>query len=257
MPLSEDDIRLRGVLALAIAEDGYAPANAALADRAGLSLTDVEASLRRLHDGHALQLHPHVCRPWVVHPFALAPGSCWVQTPALGYWANCLYCAFGIAAALETDAVISTRIGGEGEAVTYVIEGGRPPESSDVFHLSTPVAHWWDTPVGDRALTRGRGRPFGRAAATRRRWARRRRGTGAAVIFTCSSFQPFHAEADVDAWCARHDLPKGAVLTMPALWAFASDWYGRHFDQPWRKRSLDEVRALFAGHRLTGDFWRV
>jgi hypothetical protein len=53
-------------------------------------------------------------------------------------------CAFGIAAVLKRDAVISTRIGGEGEAVRYVVEGGRAPESSDVFHLSTPVAHWWD-----------------------------------------------------------------------------------------------------------------
>ena len=142
--LTTDDQRLRGVLALMIVEAGCAPSTEALAQRAGLSTVEVEAGLRRLHDAHALQLHPHVCRPWVVHPFALGPGSCWVQTPRLGYWANCLYCAFGIAAALESDATIATRIGGEGEAVRYVIEGGRAPETSDIFHLSTPVAHWWD-----------------------------------------------------------------------------------------------------------------
>lgn len=123
---------------------------------------------------------------------------------------------------LKTDAVIATRIGGEGEAVRYAVEGGRPVDTGDVFHLSTPVAQWWDN-----------------------------------VVFACSSFQPFHAEADVDAWCARHALPKGAVLTMPALWRFASEWYGRHLDQPWRKRSADEVRALFARHDLTGGFWQV
>ena len=69
-----------------IAEARYAPSTGALATRAGLSTVEVEAGLRRLHDAHALQLHPHGCRPWVVHPFALAPGSCWVQTPRLGYW---------------------------------------------------------------------------------------------------------------------------------------------------------------------------
>jgi hypothetical protein len=115
-----------------------------------------------------------------------------VETPRRGYWANCLYCALGIAAALKTDAEISTRIGGEAEPVRYVVEGGA-----------------------------------------------------------------LRATADVDRWCARHALPKGAVLAMPALWAFASDWYGRHLEQPWRKRSLDEVRALFARHGLTGDFWKV
>jgi len=220
--LSDDDQRLRGVLCRMVAELGYAPSSAALAERAGVEETDVSAALLRLHEAHALQLHPHNCRPWVVHPFALAPGSCWVQTPRLGYWANCLYCAFGIAAVLQTDAVISTRIGGEGEAVRYVVENGAPAATSDVFHLSTPVSAWWDN-----------------------------------VVFACSSFQPFHAEADVDAWCARHDLPKGAVLTMPALWAFASEWYGRHLDDPWRKRSLDETRALFARHGLAGEFWKV
>ena len=221
--LSAGDQRLRGILALAIAETGHAPSTAALAERAGLPVAEVDAGLRRLHDGHALLLHPgDGCRPWVVHPFALAPGGCWVQTPHLGYWANCLYCAFGIAAALKTDAVISTRIGGEGEPVRYVVEGGRGPVSTDIFHLSTPVAQWWDN-----------------------------------VVFACSSFQPFHAEADVDPWCARHALPRGAVLTMPALWAFASDWYGKHLDQPWRKRSLEEVRALFARHGLTGEFWKT
>jgi hypothetical protein len=220
--LSAEDQRLRGVLCRMIAEAGFAPSVQELAARAGIDEGDVSGALLRLHDGHALQLHPHNCRPWVVHPFALAPGSCWVQTPGLGYWANCLYCAFGIASLLKTDAVVSTRIGGEGEAVRYVVENGRPRETADVFHLSTPVSAWWDN-----------------------------------VVFACSSFQPFHAAADADAWCARHDLPKGAVMTIPALWEFASDWYGRHFDDPWRKRSLDETRELFARHGLKGEFWRV
>ena len=220
--LSAEDQRLRGILCRMIAEAGFAPSVAALAARAGIDESDVSGALLRLHDGHALQLHPHNCRPWVVHPFALAPGSCWVQTPGLGYWANCLYCAFGIAAVLRTDAVVSTRIGGEGEAVRYVVADGRPQPTTDVFHLSTPVSAWWDN-----------------------------------VVFACSSFQPFHAEADVDAWCARHDLPRGSVLTIPALWAFASDWYGGHLDDPWRKRSLDETRELFRRHGLAGEFWRV
>lgn len=220
--LSAEDQALRGVLALAIAETGYAPSSEALAERVGLPVAEAEAGLRRLHDAHALLLHPRNGRPWVVHPFALSPGSCWVQTPRLGYWANCLYCAFGIAAVLKTDAIISTRIGGEAETVRYVVADGRPRRSGDVFHLSTPVAKWWDN-----------------------------------VVFACSSFQPFHAERDVDPWCARHGLPRGAVLTMPELWAFASDWYGKHLDQPWRKRSLEEVRALFARHGLTTEFWRV
>jgi hypothetical protein len=216
------DHEVRGALTRRIAALGHAPSNAELAAEMGLSVIGVGASLRRLNAAHALLLHPESTRPWVVHPFALSPGSCWVETPARGYWANCLYCGFGIAAALKSDATITTRLGGEGEAVRYSVENGKPHESSDVFHLSTPVAAWWEN-----------------------------------VIFACASFQPFRSEADVDAWCARHALPKGAVLTMPALWAFASDWYGHYLQPNWRKRTADEVRALFERHRLTGPFWSV
>ncbi len=75
--------------------------------------------------------------------------------PQKGYWANCLYCGLGIAAALRSDAEITTRYGGEGEAVVYRVRQGELVEPAGVFHLSTPVARWWDN-----------------------------------VIFACSSFQP-------------------------------------------------------------------
>lgn len=48
--------------------------------------------------------------------------------------------------------------------------------------------------------------------------------------------------ADIDPWCARHCLPRGAVMTL---------------SEPWHKRTPDEVRALFAHHRLVGAFWAI
>jgi hypothetical protein len=220
--LSLGDQSLRGELTRLIAERGHAPLTHELAAHAGLSVPDTEAALQRLHDAHALLLHPGSSRPWVVHPFALSPGSCWVDTERGGFWANCLYCAFGIAAALRCDAVIATRIAGEAEPVSYSIRDATAPDTADVFHLSTPAARWWDN-----------------------------------VIHACASFQPFHQERDIDAWCARHALPKGAVLTMPALWSFAQDWYGEYLAAPWRKRSPDEVRALFKRRGLVSPFWNI
>jgi hypothetical protein len=220
--LTDRDQDLRGALTRLIAEMGRAPDLRTLAATSALSAAETESSLRRLHDAHALLLHPHACRPWAVHPFALAPGNCWVQTPRRGYWANCLYCAFGIAAALECDAVISTRLGGEAEAVNYAIKDGAPVSTGHLFHLSTPAAHWWDN-----------------------------------VMFACASFQPFRHADDIDPWCLRHDLPRGHVFEMPALWAFARDWYGGYLKTPWRKRTINETRVLFARHGLTSAFWRL
>jgi hypothetical protein len=133
-----------------------------------------------------------------------------------------LYCAFGIAAALRCDATITTRIGGEAETVRYCVQEGCLQPTDDVFHLSTPVARWWDN-----------------------------------VIHACASFQPFHTAADADAWCDRHSLPKGEVMDLAKLWSFASAWYGGYLDTPWRKRTPAEVRALFAAHGLTSAFWTV
>jgi hypothetical protein len=243
--------QLRGALTRRIAATGAAPTIDELAALIGATPAEVEQRLRALHDRHALLLHPHKCEPWVVHPFALAPGSCWVQTTVRdatvrevtmgevtmsdaserlvaaaigdgGYWANCLYCAFGIAAALRRDAVITTRLGGEAESVRYVITDGEPDRRDDVFHLSTPAARWWDN-----------------------------------VIFACSSFQPFASEADIDSWCARHHLPRGAVLPIPKLWAFARDWYGGYVHDPWRLRTKDQAMAIMTRHGLTGPFWTL
>lgn len=99
--------------------------------------------------------------------------------------------------------------------------GVRSP-GPDVFHLSTPPAHWWDN-----------------------------------VIFACSSFQPFRSADDVDRWCRTHDLPRGASMSIPQLWDFASDWYGAYLSRPWHKRTREEVAALFAKHGLTGEFWEI
>ena len=220
--LTRDDERVRGALTRAIARLGYAPTNEELAVELQVPVDVLEASLGRLHDAHALLLHPHMCRPWVVHPFALSAGSCWVDTGVIGYWANCLYCAFGIVAATGRDALISTRIGGESEPVRYTVVDGVPSPSDHVLHLSTPAARWWDN-----------------------------------VIFACASFQPFRSDAEIEGWCRRHALPRGAIMTIPALWAFARDWYGAYLREPWQKRSSDEARALFTRHGLTSPFWEL
>jgi len=213
---------LRGAVTRAIAAKGFAPGNDELAADFGVSMGAIESGLRSLQSRHAILLHPHVCKPWVVHPFALAPGSCWVETEQRGYWANCLYCALGIAACLKTDASIHTRLGGEAEAVCFTVRDGRIEPSSYLFHLAVPAAQWWNN-----------------------------------VIYACSSFQPFRAAADIEDWCERHDISKGAVLTLPQLWAFAQSWYGSYVSEPWRIRGKAEIEAIFAAHGLTGEFWQL
>ena len=59
--LTSEDLALRGTLTQMIAERGHGPDTEQLAQRLGVSLAAATASLRRLHDAHALLLHPHAC----------------------------------------------------------------------------------------------------------------------------------------------------------------------------------------------------
>lgn len=214
--------QVRGELTRQIAERGYAPSSDQIAILIGCSKLDIEEALLALHSSHSLLLHPHKIVPWVVHPFALYPASCWVQIGNRGYWATCLYCALGIASALKADADIYTRFGGEsGECVVRVREQ-KVMENDIVFHLSTPLNEWWDN-----------------------------------VIHACASFQPFRHEGEVEIWCERHAMRKGAVVPLPQLWQFASAWYGDYISRPWRKRSVEEIRELCRLHGLEGPFWSV
>lgn len=220
--LSEFELSVRGELTRAIAELGYAPGNGALAARLNATAPAIDAALRRLHDAHALLLHPHRCAPWVVHPFALSPGSCWVEAGERGWWANCLYCGMGILAAIGGDGSIHTRMGGEREPLTVNVRGGDIDRKDLLFHLATPVRYWWDN-----------------------------------VMYSCATFQPFATGRDVDAWCERHSLAKGAVVPLPRMWRFSVEWYGGYVRSPWRKRAPHEIAEIFARHNFEGEFWRL
>lgn len=213
---------VRGTLTRQIAERGHAPTNDELASALQCSCKDVEQALLALHASHSLLLHPHKVEPWVVHPFALYPASCWVQIGDRGYWATCLYCAFGIAAALKADADIFTRFGGESEQCIIRVRNQDILEKDLVFHLSTPIRQWWDN-----------------------------------VIHSCASFQPFHCEQDVGSWCQRHRSAKGAVVPLSLMWSFASAWYGDYVSKPWRKRSGAEIRQVLESNGLDGPFWSI
>src|SRR5579872_759698 len=81
----------------ALLDSGTCPKPPELARRLGLSSPQLEESLQRLADIHGVVLHPHVCEPWVIHPFSLTPTLNFVQASGRGWWAPCIWCALGVA----------------------------------------------------------------------------------------------------------------------------------------------------------------
>jgi len=65
----------------------------------------------------------------------------------------------------------------------------------------------------------------------------------------------FRSEERVRAWCAAHDVPIRPLVTIEQLWNLSTIWYGTRLQENSRRPQPAEMRAIFSGLGLTGDFW--
>lgn len=65
----------------------------------------------------------------------------------------------------------------------------------------------------------------------------------------------FRSEDMVRDWCRTHSVPLRPIVTMTQLWGLAMAWYASRLDPDARRPQPDEMRRIFAGLGLTGDFW--
>jgi hypothetical protein len=79
-------------------------------------------------------------------PFSAVPTAFLVHAGGRRYFANCVWDAYGVAAALHADARIEASCACCGEPMALAIDGGAPGESlgAGVAHFAVPAAHWWD-----------------------------------------------------------------------------------------------------------------
>ena len=182
---------------------------------------DAAPLLDELAAAHGVVLHPGTHEIWIAHPFSASPTAVWVDRGDRGWWAPCLWCAFGIVTLAAPRATIHTRFGGESEpAVIEVADGVITPAVS--VHFALPPREAWNN-----------------------------------VVHWCATVLPFRAPADVDAWCTRHAMPRGEIVPIDQVHALARAWYGRHLDERWRKWSTTEAREIFASVGLQAAHWAL
>ena len=213
---------LHATIARHFVEHGTAPTIAQLSTHLGRDRAEVAQALRALADYHGVVLHPTSGEIWAMHPFSAAPTAFWVESGGRGWWGNCAWCALGIAALLHADATITTRLGGEAESIVLQIRDGVVTPADCCVHFPIPMTRAWDN-----------------------------------VTYTCSTMLVFASAAAVDAWCARHAMPRGDVQSVATVWAFAQAWYGRHLDPAWTKWTTEDARMLFTQFGLTGPIWAL
>ena len=205
-----------------IIDKGFAPEVPTLAGILKSTDKEIEQGLLALQEYHGVVLHPNSSKVWVIHPFSLAPTNFLVTSKAGIWWGNCAWCSLGIAALLNEDVTITTRIAAYDKQITIQIQAGELKERDLYIHFPIPMKNAWDN-----------------------------------VIYTCSNMLVFENENQIDEWSKRHNIPKGDVQPISNIWAFSKEWYGNHLNPEWAKWTMNEAKEMFARYNLTGATWEL
>jgi hypothetical protein len=142
---NELDTTVKLALYRMIAQTGAVPTSAEVALATGISEDEVRVAFASLHAKRLLVPEPgDPSRIRMAPPFSGVATSFPVEAQGKRYYANCVWDAFGIAAALHSDAIIPASDGFSGEPLTLEVKNGQPTQQAYVAHFAVPAAHWWD-----------------------------------------------------------------------------------------------------------------
>lgn len=138
------DISVKLEIYRAIADTGKAPTIAQVAAKLGQSATAIREAFQRLLAKRLLVLEPGTFEIRMAPPFSAVPTLFAVAAAGKSYFANCVWDAYGIAAALHQDVNVSTSCGCCGEPMTLAVRQSTPVQTLGLAHFAVPAAHWWD-----------------------------------------------------------------------------------------------------------------
>jgi hypothetical protein len=128
-----------------IAEEAVIPDSASIANRMNVSEGVIREVFQELAAKRLLVLEPgDATKIRMAPPFSGITTSFRVEVGKKSYYANCVWDAFGIAAALQQDGIIHSSDGFTKEPLVLEVKGGQPINSSYLAHFAVPAAHWWD-----------------------------------------------------------------------------------------------------------------
>jgi Alkylmercury lyase len=148
MPEHDLDTEVKLALYEFIAETGRIPNSSELARKIDIDEKEILAAFQRLHAKRLLLPEPNdPTRIRMAPPFSGIPTAFPVEANGKKYFANCVWDAYGIAAALHCDAISRARDGQTGEPLTLEVKNGAPVLKPYLAHFAVPAAHWWDNLV--------------------------------------------------------------------------------------------------------------
>jgi hypothetical protein len=143
--VDEFDLRIRNHLYTSFVADGHAQTAEETGMALGLAENEVEAAYRRLHDAHALVLHPGTTEIRMLNPFSAVETPHRVVAGGRSWFANCAWDALGIPGALHTDGDIGSECPDCGEPLELEVRDGRLVRGAELLvHFAVPARRWWD-----------------------------------------------------------------------------------------------------------------
>jgi len=141
---SDGELRsVREAIYDAIVKRGVAPSTQEIAEACAMPAPRIENIVRELADAHVIVLQARSTDLWAAPPFSAVPSGFIVRAQGRPWFAPCAWDAFGIPAALHSDADIDASCAETGEPIHCGVRGRREFGTA-VIHLLVSAAHFWD-----------------------------------------------------------------------------------------------------------------
>ena len=126
------------------AETARRPSPAEVAERTGISETDVIGTYAVLRARRVLLLEPDGVTIRMAPPFSGVPTQHVAHVGDRRYFANCAWDVLGVPAALQRPGTVHSRCEQSLEPLHLDVGLDGPQPSDWLFHCLVPAAHWWD-----------------------------------------------------------------------------------------------------------------
>lgn len=142
--LTATDLRVRRAILDTFVEGG-APTRIGVMQALGLDYAEVGRSYTALAASHVIVPDADSGEVWMAMPFSAVPTTFRVVVHGRSVWANCVWDAFGIAAALDADVSFVSPCPVSGVPIAAGVRLGVPfAPARAVAHIAVPAPHWWD-----------------------------------------------------------------------------------------------------------------
>jgi Alkylmercury lyase len=141
------DAKLRFYTYQHFVQHARAPKVSEAAQALDVAESEARAGYQRLTEGHAIMLTEPSGEIWRAAPFSAIPTAFPVRSGARSWFANCVWDALGIPAALHQDAISNAACGCCNRQMTLEVKAGSLLGTEGVIHFAVPARSWYEDVV--------------------------------------------------------------------------------------------------------------